>query len=37
MLQIKDIINIAMADAILEGIKDYGFMHSSFFITEAVT
>ena len=26
-----------MADAILDGIKDYGFMHSSYFITEAIT
>ena len=31
------IINVAMADAIFEGIKDYGFMHSSSFIFEAVT
>ena len=37
---IKDftnIINTAMADAIFEGIKNYGFMHSSFFVTEAIT
>lgn len=26
-----------MADAILDGIKAYGFMHSSHFITKAVT
>ena len=25
-----------MAEVILEGIKNYGFMHSSFFIVEAV-
>lgn len=34
---LMNIINLAMADAIFEGIKDYGFMHSSFFITEALT
>ena len=36
-VDLKNIINLAMADAIFDGIKDYGFMHSSFFITEAVT
>ena len=34
---LKKIINLAMADAIFDGIKDYGFMHSSSFIIEAVT
>lgn len=34
---LKSIVNIAMADAIFEGITDYGFMHSSNFINEAVT
>jgi len=34
--EIKGSENIAMADVIFEHITDYGFMHSSFQITEAV-
>ena len=33
----RNVENIAMAEVIFNGIKDYGFMHSSFFIVEAVT
>ena len=33
----RNIENIAMAEVIINGIKDYGFMHSSHFIVEAVT
>ena len=29
--------NIAMAEVLFKGIKNYGFMHSSHFISEAVT
>ena len=28
--------NVAMAEVIFDGIKEYSFMHSSYFITEAV-
>ena len=33
----RNVENIAMAEVIFNGIKNYGFMHSSFFIVEAIT
>ena len=34
---LRNVENYAMAEVIFTGLKDYGFMHSSFFIVEAVT
>ena len=36
MLNRKGLENLAMANAIFEGIKEYSFMHSSQQVTEAV-
>ena len=37
MEDLRNVENYAMAEVIFAGLKDYGFMHSSFFIVEAVT